>query len=227
MKTPAPSLVYRHNNGLYVNLTNRCPTACVFCVKNAWKMDYHGSLLDLAGREPAPEEIMALAAGEWTAAPFKEFVFCGYGEPTMRLPALLACAKLIRTGLAAPLPRVLRIRINTNGLANAVWSRDVAPEMKGLIDAVHVSLNTADPAQWTALMRPRPEWAASGFEKVCEFIRSAARTLPETVVTAVEDNGVDLEKFKALAAALGAVPRVRARLDLPAAPRSARGGEKI
>lgn len=206
-------MVYRYKNGLYVNLTNRCPTACVFCIKNEWKMSYHGHSLNLSGQEPSAETIMALAAREWAKAPFEEFVFCGYGEPTMRLPELLTCARLIKTGLAAPLPPSLRVRLNTNGLANAVWGRNVVPEMKGLIDSVHVSLNTADPQQWTALMRPLPALAASGFDKVKEFISAAAHTLPETFATAVEDNGVDLAAFQALAAALGATARIRGRLD--------------
>ncbi|HNW45565.1 MAG TPA: TatD family nuclease-associated radical SAM protein [Elusimicrobiales bacterium] len=224
MNPQKPSVVYRYRSGLYVNLTNRCPTACVFCIKNAWAMDYHGSSLDLAGREPSPEEVLKLAAAEWAAAPFEELVFCGFGEPTMRLPELLACARSIKSGAAAPLPRTLRIRVNTNGLANAVWNRDVVPEMKGLIDSVHVSLNSADAAQWAALMRPRPELLASGFEKVKEFIRSAAGALPETFATAVEGNGADLEKFKALAAELGARPRIRGRLD-EAGPEEGAGPE--
>lgn len=213
MNAQKPSIVYRYGKGLYVNLTNRCPTACVFCVRNAWKMDYHGSNLDLGGAEPAPEEVAAQAAAQWAAAPFDELVFCGYGEPTMRLDALLAAARLVRAGKAAPVPPSVRIRVNTNGLANAVWGRNVVPELKGLIDAVHVSLNSADPEQWAALMRPMEPWAKTGFEKVKEFIKEAARTLPETFATVVEGNGVDLEKFKALAASLGAVPRVRGRLD--------------
>lgn len=213
METKKPSIVYRHCSGLYVNLTNRCPTACVFCVKKPWAMNYHGSNLNLAGKEPSPAEIISAAAAEWTKAPFSELVFCGYGEPTMRLDALLASARLVREGKAAPVPAGLRIRLNTNGLANAVWGRNVAPEMKGLVDAVHVSLNTADPVQWAALMRPMEPWAKTGFEKVKDFIREAALCLPETFATVVEGNGVDLEKFKALAASLGAVPRVRGRLD--------------
>jgi len=176
-------------------------------------MNYHGSNLNLAGKEPSPAEIISLAAAEWAKGPFSELVFCGYGEPTMRLDALLTAARLVREGKAAPIPAGLRIRLNTNGLANAVWGRNVVPEMKGLVDAVHVSLNTADPAQWAALMRPMEPWAKTGFEKVKEFIKEAARTLPETFATVVEGNEVDLEKFKALAASLGAAPRVRGRLD--------------
>lgn len=213
MDTNKPTIVYRYNDGLYVNLTNRCPTACVFCIKTAWKMDYRGSDLDLGGAEPSPAEIIALAKKEWETAPFKELVFCGFGEPTMRLEAMLACARLIRNGRAEPLPRGLRIRLNTNGLANAVWGRNVVPEMKGLIDSVHVSLNTADAAQWTALMRPMEPWAATGFEKAKEFIREAALLLPEAFATAVDSGDVDLEKFKELAARLGAEPRIRPRLE--------------
>jgi TatD DNase family protein len=213
METRNPTLVYRYKSGLYVNLTNRCPTACVFCVKNAWKMDYRGSNLNLGGAEPAPAEIIALAKKEWETAPFDEFVFCGYGEPTMRLEALLATARLIKHGKAAPIPPATRIRLNTNGMANAVWGRNVVPEMKGLIDSVHVSLNTAEPAQWAQLMRPMEPWAATGFEKVKEFIRESSLLLPEAFATAVEGNGVDIEKFKALAEKLGAEPRVRPRLD--------------
>ncbi|HAT72629.1 MAG TPA: radical SAM protein [Elusimicrobia bacterium] len=213
MDAPKPTIVYRYKSGVYVNLTNRCPTACVFCVRNSWKMAYHGSNLDLAGAEPSPAEIIDQARKEWETAPFDELVFCGYGEPTMRLEAVLATARLIKSGKAAPIPPSARVRLNTNGLANAVWGRNVVPEMKGLIDSVHVSLNTADPAQWKELMRPMAPWAAGGFEKVKEFIREAALLLPEVFATAVESGGVDIESFKALAVKLGARPRVRPRLD--------------
>ena len=179
-------------------------------------MDYRGSNLDLGGVEPSPAEIIALAKEQWAAQPFDEFVFCGYGEPTMRLEALLATARLIRNSRADPIPRNIRIRLNTNGLANAVWGRNVVPEMKGLIDSVHVSLNTSDPAQWAAIMRPMAPWAATGFEKVKEFIREASLLLPETFASAVEGNGVDIEKFTALARQLGAEPRVRPRLEAEA-----------
>lgn len=216
MEEHKPSIVYRYGEGLYVNLTNRCPTACVFCVKNSWKMDYRGSDLNLAGAEPSPAEVTALAKAEWAAAPFKELVFCGYGEPTMRLEALLACARMIRNGRAEPLPRGLRIRLNTNGLANAVWGRNVVPEMKGLIDSVHVSLNTADPAQWLEKMRPMDPWKTTGFEKVKEFVREASMLLPEAVVTAIEENGVDVPAFRELAEKLGAEVRLRPRLDTEA-----------
>ena len=213
MNSLKPCIIYRYKNGLYVNLTNRCPTACVFCVKNDWKMDYRGNNMNLEGVEPSPAEVIALAKEQWAAAPFEEFVFCGYGEPTMRLEAMLACARLIKTGRAAPLPLTMRVRLNTNGLANAVWGRNVVPEMKGLLDSAHVSINTADPAQWLALMQPLEPWAATGFTKAKEFIREASLLLPEVFATAVQDKDMDTEKFRALAAQLGAKPRLRPRLE--------------
>ena len=90
-----PTLVYRHRSGLYVNLTNRCPTACVFCIKNSWKMNYRGSDLDLRGAKPSPEEVIALAKAQWKAAPFEELVFCGYGEPTLRLDVIKEVARQV------------------------------------------------------------------------------------------------------------------------------------
>jgi len=208
-----PSAVYRHMKGLYVNLTNRCPTACVFCIKHAWKMEYRGSNLDLGGAEPGETELLSLIKNEWGKAPFDELVFCGYGEPTMRLEVLLAVAGAVKSGSLTPVPPGLRVRLNTNGLGGLVNGKDIVPELKGLIDAVHVSLNTADPEQWLAVMRPRPEYAAKGFESVLDFIRRASKTIPETAATAITNGTTDLRKFETLAKELGAVPRLRGRLD--------------
>jgi len=131
----------------------------------------------------------------------------------MRLDTLLAVAGAIKAGKLAPVPAALRVRLNTNGLGTLVNGEDIVPKLKGLLDAVHVSLNTADPEQWLAMMRPRREYAQNGFKSVLDFIRGAVPVIPETVVTAIKDNGVDLEKFSALAGELGAVPRLRGRLE--------------
>lgn len=213
METPKLSILYRYKAGLYANLTNRCPTACVFCIKHKWKMDYRGHSLDLGGTEPDTKTILELIKKEWALAPFEEIVFCGYGEPTMRLDALLAIAEAVKSGALAPVPASLRVRLNTNGLGGLVNGADIVPRLKGLVDAVHVSLNTPEPAQWLAMMRPRPEYAQKAFNSVLDFVRAAARVIPETVVTAVKDDTVDLKKFEALAKELGAKPRIRARLE--------------
>ena len=213
MYTTKPSIVYRYKNGLYVNLTNRCPTACVFCIKNKWKMDYRGNNLNLDNLEPTPVETARLAALAYAEKFFDELVFCGYGEPAMRLDAVIETARLVKSGAAAPVPARTRIRLNTNGLANLICGRNVAPELKGLVDAVYVSLNASEPKRWAELMRPVARYAGNGFESVKDFIRAAARLLPETVATIVECEPGEMAAFKKLAAELGAKYKVRARLE--------------
>ena len=208
-----PTIAYPFKKGLYLNITNRCPTACVFCIKNKWEMAYRGSNLNLDGAEPEARAAAALIKEEWLRKTFSELVFCGYGEPTMRLGALLAVAGALKSGELFPVPANLRVRLNTNGLGSLVNGANIVPRLKGLVDAVHISLNTADPAQWLEMMRPRPEFAREAFNSALEFVRCAAGAIPETVVTAINDPAVDLEKFSALAKELGAKPRIRARLE--------------
>jgi TatD family-associated radical SAM protein len=211
------TLVYRYRTGLYVNLTNRCPTACSFCIKRKWKMGYRGNDLDLGGKEPGAADYAGSIRAAWDRGPFDELVFCGYGEPTMRLAELAAIAKAVRSGALAPVPAKLRIRVNTNGLGSLINGRDIVPELKGLVDSVHVSLNTADPAQWLQLMRPSPAYAGNGFESAVGFASRAARELPEAVVTAIDGVGADLDKVRALAARIGAAFRARPLLEDEAA----------
>ncbi|KAF0126708.1 MAG: Radical SAM domain-containing protein [Elusimicrobia bacterium] len=208
-----PAIVYRYGQGAYINLTNRCPTACAFCIKRRWEMDYRGSNLDLGGAEPSPAEIAAKLSSEYAAAPFREMVFCGYGEPAMRFTELKEVCRLLRAGSVAGVPRDLRVRLNTNGLADLLTGRDAAAELAGLVDSVHVSLNTPDPAAWLEMMRPAPQYAEKGFESVLTFIRSATAVMKETVATAVEKPGLDRERFAALARELGAEPRFRPMLE--------------
>lgn len=211
MQAATATLVYRYASGLYVNLTNRCPTACSFCIKRAWKMDYRGYGLALP-KEPSAVELAAAAAAEWAKKPFSELVFCGFGEPTMNLEALKGLASALRAGRAGA-PADLAVRLNTNGLGSLVAGRDIVPELKGLVDAVNVSLNTADPAQWLELMNPAPEYRAGGFEAAVDFARKAAASLPRVTVTAVEDPRVDMGRREKLAGGLGAAFRVRPRLE--------------
>lgn len=213
MSSTRPRVVYRYGNGLYVNLTNTCPTACSFCIKTVWKMDFRGTNLNLGGVEPQPAQIAALAALAYNEDPFRELVFCGYGEPVMRLDALIETARLIKTGAAAPVPSSMRIRLNTNGLGNLVWKRNIVPELKGLFDSVHVSINASEPLRWARIMRPEPRYAEAGFESVKDFTREAARLLPETVASIIECDADEMRAFEKLALELGAATRVRARLE--------------
>ena len=62
-------IVYRFGDGVYINLTNRCPNLCAFCIKTKWQMDFHGNNLNLQGNEPSPTQVVAALDEELKKAP--------------------------------------------------------------------------------------------------------------------------------------------------------------
>lgn len=198
------TISYPYEGALYLNLTNRCDCACVFCLRaNGHKGSIYADDLWLE-HEPSREEILAdldkRDLSEW-----RELVFCGFGEPTYRLDdALWLIDELKKRGPVPP------VRINTNGHANLIWGRDVTPELAGRFDVVSVSLNAPTAERYCALTRPRAGEAA--WEALLDFTKKAARYVPDVCMTIV-DKGLEpgeLEACKALAESLGARLRVRA-----------------
>ncbi len=208
MKTAeVADVAYEYDDGLYLNLTNRCPTACTFCVKKQWSWRYRGWDLKLSG-EPSAAAVSEVAVSRLSRRPFRELVFCGYGESTYRLPELVEISRRVRREYPE-----LPIRLNTIGLGDMIWKCDISPDLARAVDAVSVSLNTADPAQWKRLHRPAAEFREEGFAAALRFTaRCAARGLHVTV-TAVDLPGVDLWAVTDLALKLGAEFRVRPRLE--------------
>ena len=93
-------ILYRVHQGLYVNLTNRCSSACTFCLRQTMdRMGESGSLW--LEREPTAEEVIA-EFGKWDLSKFREIVFCGFGEPTFALPVLLEAAGWLKTKSPRP-----------------------------------------------------------------------------------------------------------------------------
>ena len=133
------TLVYSINNEehpetVYVNLTNSCTNSCIFCLRN--QKD------DVCGAEMWHDDNYTL---EDIIEQFNKFlpyvkttVFCGYGEPFLRREMMKEFCKYLRKNY----PKI-KIRVNTNGHANAIYKTNVAEEFKGLIDAVSVSLNAS------------------------------------------------------------------------------------
>ena len=197
------TIAYQVKNGIYVNLTNRCPCACTFCLRTKGPGVYGSPSLWL-DREPTEAEVVAaLDAQDWTR--FREAVFCGYGEPTERLDVLLAAAAHLKARDPA-----LRIRVNTNGLSDLINGRPTAALFAGCVDCLSISLNTDDPAEYLALCRPR--FGADAFPALLAFAREAASAVPEVVLTVVGEPVTDVAKqarCRALAESLGARLRVR------------------
>lgn len=197
------TIAYTYQDGLYLNLTERCPTDCTFCMKGPADRSYRGQDLRLSS-EPTLDQAWAAVLARAAEAPFRELVFCGYGESTYRLSDMLELSRRARSAFPGT-----RLRLNTVGLGSRIHGRDIVPELKAALDAVCVSLNTADPDQWLKLLRPRPEFREGGFESVLDFVRACVASGLETTVTAVELPTVDLSAVAALARALGASFRPR------------------
>lgn len=181
-----PRIAYRIRNSLYLNITNRCNLCCSFCAKHDG-YEVKGHYLKLQ-REPDVEDIYK-AMGH--AEGYDEVVFCGFGEPTVRLEIVKEVAKRMKAG------GVKRVRLNTDGLANLVYGRNVAEELKDIIDAVSVSLNAPDAKTYADLCASKH--GEKAYEGVKDFICEAKKHLPEVVATAVALPDLDIDACRKVA----------------------------
>lgn len=170
------TITYPVKNGIYVNMTNRCPCACTFCLRQNGEGVYGSDSLWLE-REPTVEEVCA-SIDTWDLNQYSEIVFCGYGEPTERLDDLLEVAKYIRS------VSNIKIRINTNGLADLICNAPTAHKLEGLIDVVSVSLNATNQEDYLRVVRPK--FGLESFNAMLRFTKECARYVPSVVMTVVD-----------------------------------------
>jgi len=184
-------VTYRIRDALYLNITNRCTNACTFCRK---RHDYHvkGHLLKL----PAEPTVADALAGIGDPAKYDEIVFCGFGEPLLRLDEV----KEIATELKR---RGARVRVNTDGLGNLVHGRNILPELAGRVDALSVSLNAPDARTYARICPNR--YGAASFAALLDFLREAPKHVPEVSATAVALPGLDAEAVRRLAESIPGV----------------------
>ena len=197
------TITYQVKQSVYVNLTNRCPCACRFCLRNNGAGVFGSGPLWLE-REPTLDEVTA-SLDEWDYARFREVVFCGYGAPTERLDILLAAAAHLKRRDAA-----LRVRVNTNGLSDLINGKSTAALFPGKVDCLSISLNTDDAAEYLDVCRPK--FGAAAYPAMLAFAKEAAAVVPEVVMTVVGEPVTSLEKqarCRVLAESLGARLRVR------------------
>lgn len=213
MSAPTPKIVYRFKDGVYINLTNRCPNLCTFCIKTKWHLDFHGNNLNLEGQEPSAQAVVAALERELAQGPFKEVVFCGYGEPTMRLEVLLFTAHILRGWRAQAKYPPFTIRLNTNGLGNLIHHRNIVPDLQAAVDEINVSVNAATEREWRKLVCPAPGYE-NGFFAVWDFLRDCVEAGFEKVVASCVDGvGADTAAVEKKALELGAAFYLRSFLD--------------
>lgn len=169
------NILYKVHDNLYVNLTNRCPCACTFCLRQT--MDRVGESDSLWLKE---EPDFAAVKAQFEARnmdDYREVVFCGFGEPTERIDLLLEVADFAKATYHKP------VRINTNGLGNLVNGRNIARELAGLVDTVSISLNTPDKEAYLALVRPK--FGEASYDAMLNFAKECVKYVPSVILTTV------------------------------------------
>ncbi len=196
------NLVYILDGKVYINLTNSCTNNCVFCIR-AIKDDVVGTNLFLNTENVKAEDVInQLEAIKDKLS--KEIIFCGYGEPMLKLDVLKQVAKYIKEKYPDTI-----IRVNTNGHANKVYKRNVLPELKGLVDKFSVSLNGENEEVYNSVSLPTIEGA---YQAVKDFIKEAAKEgfdTTATIVTGYKNYKIDMPKCIEISKELGAKFRER------------------
>ena len=172
----AMTILYPVGSHLYVNLTNQCPCNCTFCIRQNGDGAYGSDSLWLE-HDPTMEEIREAFAA-WNLSDFTELVFCGYGEPTERLEALIETAKYAKTLTGCP-----KIRLNTNGLSDKIHGKQTAHLLENIVDTVSVSLNAGTKAGYLAVTRPKWDDA---FEAMQAFASDCKRYVEKVMFTVVD-----------------------------------------
>ncbi len=191
-------IVYKIRDNLYLNVTNRCTNECNFCVR--FHTDYvKGHNLRLK-KEPSESELIK-AIGD--PAHYKEIVFCGYGEPLIRLNLIKSVCLWLKQ-------HNCYIRINTNGHGNVIHKRNILPELKGLVDSMSVSLNAHNEEIYNRICMPAFK---NAYNEIIDFIIEAKKHIPFVQATVVDLDAVDIEKCRQIADELGVPLRIR-KLDI-------------
>lgn len=180
-----PEIAYPIRDSLYLNITNRCTNSCSFCVR--FFTDYvKGHNLKFEN-EPSVTEIISRLGN---VSKYREVVFCGYGEPLLRLDVVKEVARFLKE-------KNVRLRLNTNGQGNLINKKNIVPELKGLIDEVSVSLNVDTEMNYSKFCHP--QFGMETFGKIKEFTLECKKYIPLVSVTFMDLAGVDFKECERIA----------------------------
>lgn len=197
----AMTISYEVGNNLYLNLTNKCPCACTFCIRNSADGAYGSDPLWLE-HDPGIDEIMA-DLNSRDLSEYNEIVFCGYGEPTCRLDTVLEVAEKLKK-----LPDCPLLRINTNGLSDLINEKPTAEMLCNVLDIISVSLNAGTKDEYMKVTRPK---YPDAFEAMQKFTADCVKTGQAKVIMSVVDviPQEQIDASREIAEKLGAKLRVR------------------
>ncbi len=194
------TISYEVGDNLYLNLTNRCNCACTFCIRNHGDNAYGSDPLWL-DHEPTMDEIIA-DLKKRDLKHYQDIVFCGFGEPTMRLDDLICVADYLHENGANC------VRLNTNGLGTLEWGFNVPERLSGHIDSISISLNAGTKEEYLAVTRPR--FGENAFDAMIDFARTCKQYIPKVQLTVVDVLAPsEIDAARALADSLSIPLRVR------------------
>ncbi len=196
------TILYEIGNSLYVNMTNKCPCSCTFCLRQTRDHMADSGPLWLE-REPSVDEVIA-DFNNFDIDKYKEIVFCGFGEPTERLDDLLNVAAYIKaTWSDKP------VRINTNGLSNLIHGESTAHKLEGLIDVVSISLNTPNKERYLELTRSK--FGIGSFDAMIKFASDCVNYVPKVILSTVETTltSEEEDECRRICESIGVTYRIR------------------
>lgn len=200
--TKSMTVTYEVDSGLYVNITNRCTNRCDFCIRNNGDGAYGSDSLWLV-REPTVEEILdSIFSRDLTK--YSELVFCGYGEPTVRLDDMRAVALAVKEREPG-----MTVRVNTNGHSDLIHGTDTAPMYKDAFDVVSISLNTPSPERYDEICHP--VYKEKAFSALITFAENVKNYVQKTLFSVVRQSLTpeELDECRRIADNAGVTLKIR------------------
>ena len=180
-------ITYEVENGLFINMTNRCSNSCTFCIRNNGDGAYGSDSLWLL-REPTVDEIIKSVFSR-DLSKYDEIVFCGYGEPSYRLYDARETALRIKKEY----PKV-PVRINTNGQSDLILGGNTAELYKDAFDTVSISLNASNADKYVEICRPVYEKAA--FSAIIRFAENVKKCVQKVMFSVVRETLSEKELYE-------------------------------
>lgn len=194
-------IIYTLDGGVYLNITNKCPCNCAFCIRS--KGDAVGDAAELwFDKEPTLDEIKK-AIDDYDFTRVDKAVFCGYGEPTNAYDNLIASAKYIKS-----INPGIKLRLNTNGLSDLINNKPTAKEIAGVFDSISVSLNESTSEKYDRITRNI--YKGKAFDAMLNFTRDCVKYCNDVRMTVVDVISKDsIEEARRVCESTGAKFRVR------------------
>lgn len=192
------NILYSLGDNLYLNITNRCTNRCIFCIKNF--TNKIGDKVLLLEKEPSSKDLID-SLNSIDLSNFKEIVFCGFGEPLIRVEIVKRVAEYIKKNF----PRSF-IRIDTNGHGNLFNGRNILPEISHFIDAISISLNAESAIKYEKICRPV---FCNAYDYVLDFINQSILYIRDVTLSVVRIESIDIEKCEEIANNLSVKLRIR------------------